>query len=333
MTKFKDGDTVKRIAHGHDFAPSGFTSVVTVIDGRAHYTDTGGRKCVIVSGQWEVVTPTFKVEAGKSYLNTNGDIVGPLKPFPLKDRFIAVEDDGRIWDETGRAFGSAKPLYDLVQEVFVVADGEYVITVSGERIGPVTRMNCHKSTDPAGFYYHTPQHVGGHYSNGQRIKNEKGPKDFASIAPAVLKLEIGKYYQTRNGRIIGPAKKGWSADKFEFDGLWDHCHHADGTYWGDDPGLNIVKEVPAPTTTQDVFSEPGSAVTAGAVQTTTKTVTEKTIVEGRYGPDKNLIVGKLGTSGERVSLKLNNRFYDKADIAELVKLLNGIADALPEART
>lgn len=46
----------------------------------------------------------------------------------------------------------------------------------------------------------------------------------------MLKIEEGKYYKTRDGRKVGPAK--WSWGKFEFDGSWSMCHEPDGTYCG-----------------------------------------------------------------------------------------------------
>lgn len=350
----KFGDTIKRVRHGRAGAPEGFTSVVENVNGRMYYRDLTGKSNSVIPVQWEVVAPEFRVEAGKTYLLSDGGIVGPMKEFYPPERFVHELGDGRVWDQTGKARGGSP--HPDIQRVFIdIPEGAFVKLTNGTEEGPVERVKCLKVTDLAGFFYRTPQNYNGYYSNGQRLEREAGPQDIVSVVPA-LKIELGKFYQTRNGRVIGPAKEGFGST-FEFDGPWNKYHRVDGTYWGDDPGLNIVKEVEDPSAAirlaleapRFVFSHqiasnwrdaipkhvnaPFVATKTGAVETTTKTVTEKKIVSGRYGPSKNLIVGKPGTSGERIALKLENRFYSKSDIAEIVSILNGIADALPEART
>lgn len=56
-----------------------------------------------------------------------------------------------------------------------------------------------------------------------------------------MRIEEGKYYRTRDGRKVGPAKKLYGG-RFEFDGAHSHCHASDGKYLGRDSSLDIVAE-------------------------------------------------------------------------------------------
>lgn len=59
-----------------------------------------------------------------------------------------------------------------------------------------------------------------------------------------MQIEAGKYYKTRDGQQVGPAKLDVDSGLFEFDGRWAYCHRSDGTYLGRDKGsaLDIVSE-------------------------------------------------------------------------------------------
>lgn len=78
-----------------------------------------------------------------------------------------------------------------------------------------------------------------------------------------MQIEEGKYYRTRDGRKVGPAKK-HHGGRFEFDGEHPYCHHPDGKYLGQDSSLDLISEW-----------------TEGPVRT--ETVTTRRIVPGVYG--------------------------------------------------
>lgn len=226
----------------------------------------------------------MKIEAGKTYLDAQGVIVGPLTtwqtygehPFDWTVSNGSPNQRDRIY----RADGTSKYNPNLVREVLDLPEGSFAVTRKGDKVGPLGRVNCRDTTDAAKFYYVAPQNTGGWYTHGRVADNgSESPKD-----------------------IVGP---------------WVET-------------LTVRLELDA-SPVLDAMSQPGNVMTVGAVETTTKLVTEHKIIDGAYGPGGVLKV-KLGTSGNRVKLDLRQIWYSKSAIAELATLLNGIADALPDPR-
>lgn len=121
----------------------------------------------------------------------------------------------------------------------------------------------------------------------------------------------GKFYRTRDGRKVGPAKKQYEG-RFEFIGPHSHCHGPDGRYLGRDMGLDLVAE----------WVE-GPVVTA----------TVKRVVPGKYGivsvsqaSDTEVIlnVGGLGMAFQQPA-------FTARQLREAAHTLTIIADALQES--
>ena len=133
----------------------------------------------------------------------------------------------------------------------------------------------------------------------------------------MLKIEEGKYYKTRDGRKVGPAKsegrKYLGQDAFEVPGPHPSVHLADGTYSGrNDTGLDLIAEW-----------------TDGPV--VTETVTKTRIVPGVYG---KVSVGEIDVDHENkfVKVQLIGSVWINADeldaaAAVLSALAKGLRDA------
>lgn len=122
-----------------------------------------------------------------------------------------------------------------------------------------------------------------------------------------MEIEKGGFYRTRDGRKLGPAKSGFSRGRFEFDGDFDMMHERDGTYCGSERGLDIVSEW-----------------TEGPV----RTVTRREVVPGSYGRLKTLKVAPSGVSYTKAIVSLEERFYSRDDLTEIISLLAEVRDGL-----
>lgn len=176
------------------------------------------------------------------------------------------------------------------------------------------------------------------------------------LVPNCIDLQEGTFAVTRSGAKVGPLQRKpttWTAvDPNRF----YYITEANPMGWysngrrtsdRDSPGdivgpwvepsakpvetLTVRLELDTSAVT-DVLDGLGSVVTVGAVETTTKLVTEHKVLPGSYGPRGNLVVESIGVSGARVGLGFQKRFYSNAELRELATLLNGIADALPDPR-
>lgn len=127
-----------------------------------------------------------------------------------------------------------------------------------------------------------------------------------------LKLEVGKYYRTRDGRKVGPMephrKKEWLTD-------------GKGALWSSFTGERYYGCAPA----DDLIAEWTDAPT-GPV----RTVTRKEIVPGVYG-----CVNLGAVDGDSAQIRLQNpgfleTWYTAAELRAAIATLTEIADALEE---
>lgn len=183
--------------------------------------------------------------------------------------------------------------------------------------------------------------------------NAHGRKDLTfhpgrwELVPNCIDLQEGTFAVTRSGEKVGPLQRRpttWTeVDPNRFCyitkenpfGWYSNGQRTMGVKGPDDivgPWVEPFKLEVDTSAVTDVRDGPGSVVTSGAVETTTKLVTEHKVLPGSYGPRGNLVVESIGVSGARVGLEVQKRFYSNAELRELATLLNGIADALPDPR-
>jgi len=126
-----------------------------------------------------------------------------------------------------------------------------------------------------------------------------------------MKLEVGKYYRTRDGEKVGPmrADPRGRARGFEWADEHDWAWRADGTF--DIRRLECDEDLIA-----EWVDEPAAPQPAGPV----RTITRKEVVPGTYGDvfvdeDGDVRVGYMS---------------DAADIRAAIATLSEIADAMEE---
>lgn len=125
-----------------------------------------------------------------------------------------------------------------------------------------------------------------------------------------LKLEVGKYYKTRDGRKVGITGYNEWEERFPYDADNGHTYTANGTVWSDNPVCS------------DLIAEWTDAPT-GPV----RTVTRKEIVPGKFGLVR-VIEGH--PDGMHVDLVRSLTLTDDTELRAAIATLTEIADALEE---
>lgn len=133
-----------------------------------------------------------------------------------------------------------------------------------------------------------------------------------------MKLEVGKFYRTRDGQKVGPIKS--RRDKvYPFHGRLDDTvspsFTKDGYYWRSE--LESPDDLIA-----EWVDEPAASQPAGPV----RTITRKEIVPGSYkGP-----VHIYEADNDSVRLSVPGFHYKLVDLKNIIETLTEIADALEE---
>lgn len=141
----------------------------------------------------------------------------------------------------------------------------------------------------------------------------------------MVKLEVGKYYKTRDGRKVGPCESSDLPRRYEFGGDWDLCHWSDGTYCGDDRSLDIVSEWYSSCRAAQVDVQRDEY---GPFRTS------REIVPGTYGRVNVLRVSNGSDRVKRVGLKfdVSECFMTAEELREAAHLFNQLAEALDDNR-
>lgn len=126
-----------------------------------------------------------------------------------------------------------------------------------------------------------------------------------------LKLEVGKYYKTRDGRKVGPMEHCGS----DTDHPWQEAKNMSAHIWRDDGTSKWDKD-------PDLIA-PWPTETTGPV----RTVTRKEIVPGKFGLVR-VIEGY--PDGMHVDLVRSLTLTDPAELRVAIATLTEIADALEE---
>ncbi len=166
----------------------------------------------------EEIKPTLCIEEGKYYVARNGQIIGPMARreatlYPWRGR---CGDTQYTFCADGRYHAQGSTGLDLVEEIKPIAckvtksminieEGKYYVARNGQMIGPMKRRNS-KSFPWSG------RMVGGKtdftYTPCGSFNASFNVCDMDLIAEkefnTVSHIEVGKMYQMRCGRVIGP---------------------------------------------------------------------------------------------------------------------------------
>jgi len=250
---------------------------------------------------------TLKIEEGRYYQNRQGDIVGPMTRFvgidtgwddPFRTAYEGV-CNGRCWvycDDGKRMDGflDGEDSLDLVREaeepVSVAAQtnppdhplqieaGRYYWNRVGLLVGPMipdaeapywSKVYSGACGDTCARYYEA----------GRRVDSllGEGPLDLVREAPAPdepapepFKIQVGRYYKTRQGDIVGPVRStaSWANPaSAPFYTYHPSCgclmlHQEDGSWarrTNPASSLDLIEEVPAPKDLAEATEAPETA--------------------------------------------------------------------------
>lgn len=140
-----------------------------------------------------------------------------------------------------------------------------------------------------------------------------------------MKLEVGKFYRTRDGRKSGPVEHGYCEKgvykfKAELDGLTRYYSSHGEYYPGQQTkhGCDLIAEWADEPTTPEA---PASPQPAGPV----RTITRKEVVSGVYGA-----VTVRGVNDAGVGLVFCAARLSTAELRDAIATLSEIADAMEE---
>lgn len=237
MGKFKKGDKV-RLRENYSTWPAGTEGTVEkIIGGDLVYTDT-------VEGaydyRFELVLPTTTIEPGKHYRLRNGKMTGRISQGDIGFEAI-VDGQVKVFDKAGgHVFGNGE--FDIV-EAWVPKVGERVRFTQNN-------PNGGKEFGLKGEDFEVATSAdNGDSGYGVQIQFKHPKLGWTPRAPlhaleplyvaAPLRIEVGRFYKTRDGRKVGPMEERRESYGTEY--VWHHdrgrrIYKADGTNY--DPGAN-----------------------------------------------------------------------------------------------
>lgn len=222
MAKFKVGDRVRCIDS---------EGTVCVAFGREYEVDEAYGRFVrlknVFGGMYQhrfELVPTITIEPGKHYRLSNGKVTGRVSVGDIGFEAL-VDGQVKVFDKAGGAvFGGE----DIV-EAWVPKVGERV-KYKVERYGEGTVVDLvdenHVKVDTHGPFKICTEHV-----------SDLEPLLVAAPAqPAVLTIQQGKFYKTRDGRKVGPIgpnEGGLEDFPLQDNSDWTDCWTTDGRYYND----------------------------------------------------------------------------------------------------
>lgn len=199
--------------------------------------------------------PQLQIQEGCFYRNGEGEVVGPAKRY---DHHIYRWQVGRFtYTDSGLILGpGARHPGDLVEEVpeptpkLQIREGAYYRMRSGEITKePVRKSGSCSRPWTVGYTYYTDEgfhHFKGYDPRAETIESEY---DLVEEVPAPkLQIREGAHYRSRNGEVMGPAKRRPNVSRTYKWLVGNRTFTDDGWFLEHAPGgpYDLVEEVPAP---------------------------------------------------------------------------------------
>lgn len=125
-----------------------------------------------------------------------------------------------------------------------------------------------------------------------------------------MKIEVGKYYRTRDGRKVGPMERRATGNRF-----WSAATHLDGygSFWCEDGAFYYGEEWPVDLVSE-WHDEPTSPIR-----------TRREIVPGRYGD-----VDVFDAHGGKANVSMASCPRTASELREAAHILNQISEVLED---
>lgn len=275
----------------------------------------------------------MKLEAGKRYVDREGNVRGPLRsvtsPIRLKLGYV-FEDDDNDWGAHGQfnAKENCSSVLDLIAEhvekpTFMIEVGKRYFARNGMASGPVTHNGVYfqAQLDGANRLFRLD---GSHFGSDSQLDlvSEAQPQNL----PDPVSLEAGKRYVTISGDITSPMiclRHSSGADTFRtYVRDFVRRYNADDRHFYGDSKLHIVKEYVEPQ--EGALSPEMQDYIERTFSSTPKpTVTRQSILAeaGEAVNGRGASYGKPEDSFAKIALRwrahMKNRFGIELDLDEI----------------
>lgn len=251
MGKFKVGDRVECLDSYADQFTKGKIYIVSADHLGNKYEsvkverDDGGSTENGWLPEFFKLAPAITIEPGKHYRLRNGKVTGRISQGDIGFEAL-VDGQVKVFDKAGgHVFGDGE--FDIV-EAWVPKVGERVVNNENTRVDIVRHWNQHFRAGNGSIIDGAlvVASVADRVTSNIGLSNKVGRSFFfmpadtlqpaAPAQPAVLRIQQGKFYKTRDGRKVGPLgpNDGGLADyPLQDNSDWTECWTTDGRYYND----------------------------------------------------------------------------------------------------